>query len=97
MGFVPIELHRFAQLHVKNNRGESLAEVTKLLQEALKDYKAGVRCQCGEPISVIGSAWVGNACFTCITGEAYPESDYEITGACDKVSRRSPRATAPSR
>jgi hypothetical protein len=30
------------------------------------------------PIWAIGSAVVGNACFTCITGEADPSSDYEI-------------------
>jgi hypothetical protein len=30
---------------------------------------------------VIGSASVGNSCFTCITGESSPDNDYEIDGA----------------
>jgi len=38
---------------------------------------------------VIGSAFVGNACFTCITGEADPSDDYEIAEACDKSDFRS--------
>jgi hypothetical protein len=33
---------------------------------------------------VIGSAVVGNACFTCITGEAMPDNEYEIDEACEK-------------
>jgi hypothetical protein len=33
---------------------------------------------------VIGSAELGNACFTCITGDVDPSEDYEIAAACDK-------------
>jgi hypothetical protein len=33
---------------------------------------------------VIGSASVGNSCFTCITGESQPDSDYEIDSAIEK-------------
>ena len=32
-------------------------------------------------LAVPGSAFAGNACFTCITGEAYPDGDYEIDEA----------------
>ena len=39
---------------------------------------AGELCQCGEPIWVIGSVHVGLSCFTCITGEAVPDNDYEV-------------------
>lgn len=58
----------------------------------LADYQAGARCDCGEPIWVIGSAETGHMCFTCITGEADPSEDYEIAEACDK-SWRWPDAT----
>jgi hypothetical protein len=43
--------------------------------------KRRVTCRCGNPIWVIGSAVVGNACFTCITGEALPDDDFEIDEA----------------
>ena len=56
------------------------------LQAALKAYRQGIRCSCGEPIWVIGASQVGNMCFTCITGEAYPEDDYELREVCDKHS-----------
>ncbi|MGE4541145.1 MAG: hypothetical protein AB7D35_07780, partial [Bacteroidales bacterium] len=41
-------------------------------------------CSCGNDIWVIGSASVGNSCFTCITGESYPTDDYEIESAIKK-------------
>ena len=43
------------------------SEIQTGLMTALKDYHAGVKCACGNPIWVIGSALAGNACFTCIT------------------------------
>ena len=82
MGFVPIRLGDYVRLFLKSNRGESAAAVTARLRSALEAYKAGERCACGEPIWVIGSAEAGNACFTCITGEADPSDDYEIDEAC---------------
>jgi len=91
MGFVPIKLHDYVRLFVKNNRGQTADKVTARLQLALKAYQEGARCQCGEPIWVIGSAEAGRARFTCITGEADPSEDYEIAEACDKypsVQRR---------
>jgi len=51
---------------------------------ALKSYQNGERCSCGNDIWVIGSASVGNSCFTCITGEGYPTDDYEIDLALKK-------------
>jgi hypothetical protein len=84
MSLVPIELREYVRLHMKSNRGETADEVTRQLQRALAAYKAGTRCHCGAPIWVIGSAVAGNACFTCITGDANPSEDYEIAEACDK-------------
>lgn len=77
-GFIPIKLEEYAKLYVKSNKGESAGEVTANLLDALRAYKNGIRCECGNPIWVVGSAVAGYACFTCITGEAYPDEDYEI-------------------
>lgn len=90
-GFTPIRIPDYVRLFLKENRGDTAEKVTARLQRALKDYQAGVRCHCGEPIWVIGSAETGNACFTCITGEADPSEDYEIAEACDKGQRGSLR------
>jgi hypothetical protein len=84
MSFIPIKLWDYVRKHLKSNPGENEREVTAHLRRALADYKAGARCDCGEAIWVIGSAVVGNACFTCITGEADPSDDYEIAEACYK-------------
>ena len=46
---------------------------------------------------MIGSAEAGNACFTCITGEADSSEDYEIAEACDKRRARPPAPHAPAR
>ncbi len=37
---------------------------------------------------MIGSAAVGNSCFTCITGESIPTDDYEIGSAIKKRKNR---------
>ena len=81
-GFTPISLGKYVELHLKSNPDMSREEVTDVLEDAIRAYKSGARCHCGNPIWVIVSAFVGNACFTCITGEAYPEDDYEIDEAC---------------
>lgn len=84
IGFYPISIEKYVKLHLKINPGANRAEITKALKEALADYKNGVKCQnCGNPIWVLGSALVvGSMCFTCITGEAIPEDEYEIDEAC---------------
>jgi hypothetical protein len=84
MAFVPIHLAEYVRLHMRSNPGTSAADLTARLKSALDDYKAGLRCHCGAPIWVIGSAEAGLMCFTCITGEAEPSEDYEIAEACDK-------------
>jgi hypothetical protein len=84
--FVPISIKEYVQKHLKSNPGTRAAELTAQLEHALKAYRKGVRCSCGEPIWVIGASQVGYSCFTCITGEAEPDSDYEIREACDKFN-----------
>lgn len=84
MGFVPISIDKYIKKHLETNPSENEKDLRRRLNSALKDYKNGVKCSCGNDIWVIGSAAVGNACFTCITGESYPEGDYEIDSAIIK-------------
>jgi hypothetical protein len=77
-GFVPISFDRYVSLHVKSNPTVDKTEYALRLRRAVDARKAGARCACGAPIWAIGSAEVGDACFACITGEAWPEDDYEI-------------------
>ena len=80
-GFVPIPFDRYLDLHVQSNPSVDRAEFAYRLRRAIDARKAGARCACGAFIWAIGSAETGVACFTCITGEAWPESDYEIDEA----------------
>ncbi len=80
--FNPITIDRYVALHVEANPGDKPAEIRAALADALAAFKRGERCECGEPLWVIGSASSGHACFTCITGEAVPDEDYEIDEAC---------------
>ena len=78
MSFIPIGLDDYVKMHLKANPGESAAEMRDSLQGMLDLIKAGERYACGNKPWAIGSALVGLACFTCITGEATPTDDYEI-------------------
>jgi hypothetical protein len=81
-GFTPISFDSYVDLHMRSNpKDMSREKVVSVLRSALTAHKNGVTCDCGNPIWIIGSAFAGNACFTCITGEAYPDSDYEIDEA----------------
>jgi hypothetical protein len=77
-GFTPISISKYVQLHAASNKGTDVAELSLVLQRLLEAKLAGAVCHCGEPIWAIGSAQVGPSCFTCITGEAVPDNDYEI-------------------
>jgi len=78
MAFTTIPLEAYLKIHLKNNPNESKKKVREKLRSAMKDHNNGIKCSCGEDIWILGSAFVGNSCFTCITGEAFPEDDYEI-------------------
>jgi hypothetical protein len=80
-GFVPIAFDRYVDLHMQSNPSTDREEFVARLRHAVDARKAGARCRCGALIWAIGSAEVGAACFTCITGEAWPDSDYEIDEA----------------
>ena len=82
MRFVPIEIDDYIDLHQKSNSGCNREELREALRAALVALRAGESCTCGNRIWVIGSALAGRACFTCITGEAAPDADFEIAEAC---------------
>ncbi|MFA5815616.1 MAG: hypothetical protein WC865_08350 [Bacteroidales bacterium] len=84
MGFVPISIDKYVKLQLKSNPSENTKDLKEQLNSALEAYKKGIKCHCGNDIWVIGSASVGNMCFTCITGEGYPTDDYEIDQALPK-------------
>jgi hypothetical protein len=76
--FVPISIQDYVRLHLASNSGVDRDDLIARLRSALEAVRAGARCECGERAWVIGSAEVGMSCFTCITGEAMPDDDYEI-------------------
>jgi hypothetical protein len=76
--FVPISIAKYLEIHAASNPGVDRADLAARLLEAVNAKLAGARCECGEPIWAIGSAVVGFACFTCMTGQAVPDQDYEI-------------------
>ncbi len=84
MGFVPISIDKYIKKHLQNNPSENEGDLRNRLNSALKAYKNGERCKCGNDIWVVGSASVGNSCFTCITGESFPTDDFEIDLAVKK-------------
>ncbi len=88
MGFKKISIDKYVELHLKSNPSEDKADLEQRLKRALEDYKNGIKCSCGNDIWVIGSAAVGNSCFTCITGESMPTDDYEIDSAIKKGENR---------
>lgn len=88
MGFKKISIDNYIELHLKNNPTLDKADLERRLLSALEDHKNGVTCSCGNDIWVIGSALVGNSCFTCITGESSPTDDYEIEHAIKKRENR---------
>jgi hypothetical protein len=81
-GFTPIQLDDYVELQRANSDAER-AELIRQLQFAIAAHRAGARCQCGAPEWIIGSAQAGLGCFTCITGQAFPDQDYEIEVAED--------------
>ena len=91
MGFVPISIDKYVTMHLKNNPSEKEVDVRKHLKSALNAFNNGTKCSCGNDIWVIGSASVGNSCFTCITGESYPTNDYEIDSAIKKRENKKGR------
>jgi hypothetical protein len=78
MGFKSISIDNYVRNHLKNNPSENEKDLKIRLNTAIEDFQKGIKCSCGNDIWVIGSASVGNRCFTCITGEGFPNNDFEI-------------------
>lgn len=76
--FHPISVKAYVELFVRDNPGESKRAVEERLRNALSYALAGAKCACGNPLWVVGAAEARLFCFTCITGEAMPDDDYEI-------------------
>ena len=77
-GFTPIQLDDYVARHLQANPDVDRADLIERLHDAIDAAKRGERCSCGAPIWIIGSAEAGLACFTCVTGEAVPDNDFEI-------------------
>ena len=77
-GFTPIRLDDYVDEHLRANADVERKDLVERLHYAIAASQRGERCQCGEPLWIIGSAEVGLSCFTCITGESHPDKDYEI-------------------
>ena len=85
MAFVPIKINEYVSIHLKNNPKVNKEDLINRLKKALYDYENGLKCSCKNDIWVVGSASVGNSCYSCITGESYPNEDYEIESAIRKI------------
>lgn len=77
-GFTLISKEQYVDRFLQDNPSRSRRDVIARLDGTIAAHRAGRRCNCGEEIWIIGSAEVGYGCFTCITGESAPDSDYEI-------------------
>jgi hypothetical protein len=82
-GFVPVSIDRFIRQYLNNNKHADAATVRAGIDDALAAWRQGVRCACGNPLWVAGSAVAGYGCFSCITGSAQPDGDPEIRDACE--------------
>jgi hypothetical protein len=80
-GFVPVRLDQFVRQYLRNNQAADGDAVRAAVEDALAAWRQGVRCACGNPLWVAGSAVAGYGCFTCITGSAEPDGDPEIDAA----------------
>lgn len=82
-GFVPVRPNQFVKQYLQTNRDADGDAICAAVEDALAAWRQGVRCACGKPLWVAGSAVAGYGCFTCITGSAEPDGDPEIDTACD--------------
>ena len=77
--FTAIALNDYVERHLRANPEVSREDITARLEFAMAAHRAGIRCSCGAEVWIVGSADAGLSCFTCITGEAHPSDDFEIT------------------
>lgn len=82
-GFVPVRLDQFVRQYLQAHKDADGDAVRAGVEDALAAWRQGVRCACGKPLWVAGSAVAGYGCFACITGSPAPDGDPEIAEACD--------------
>ena len=70
----------------KEKRSIIFLMINRIISSVLIDYKKGLKYPCYNDIWVIGSAAVGNSCFSCITGESQATDDFEIDSAVKNVN-----------
>lgn len=78
MNFTPISKQEYVALHLMNNPSTNEAELRNKLDRVLSDFNEGIKCDCGSPLWVIGSASLGMGCYSCLTGEELPTENFEI-------------------
>lgn len=76
--FTKISVDAFIEKYKTDNPQEDLTKLRKDIFYCRQLKKDGSKCDCGNPLWVIGSAISGKGCFTCITGETDFSDDYEI-------------------
>jgi hypothetical protein len=82
-GYMAVRLNQFVKQFLRNHKDADADEVRASVEDALAAWRQGVRCACGNPLWVAGSAVAGYGCFTCITGSTEPDGDPEIDAVCD--------------
>jgi hypothetical protein len=81
-GFIPITIEEYVALSAEHIPDVDTSLLRTSIQKALKKYKTGVNCSCGNPIWVIGSGATGeDGCFQCISNMDSPQDDYELEEA----------------
>ena len=76
--FKPISVDKFFDLYQKNNPDTDTNEIRNNLSNFKTLKLQGQKCDCGDPIWIIGSAISGQGCFTCTTGQTDNSIDYEV-------------------
>lgn len=76
---INIKLEKFAEITAEHNKMDK-KKLIKSLKETLNAKNNGATCMiCGAPIWAAGSAITGlYMCFSCTTGVADSDNDYEI-------------------
>lgn len=81
--FIPVSVNAFVRQYIQKNKDADADSIRAAVEDALAAKQQGVRCACGNPLWVAGSAVAGYGCFSCISGSAEPEGDPEVIEACE--------------
>jgi len=73
-----ISIDNFIEIYKKDNPNEDFNALKVSLLHFKQLKTNGEKCDCGNPIWIIGSSISGKGCFCCITGESEASGDYEI-------------------